>query len=185
MHIAWASSSGQIFHTVSAPTGLQMQTGHDAQCSPLLPIPQHTNWLLLRSPQGPPSPFQVCARHLPDGLQHHELHTDPWQHTQPSLGNPRLPWCGVPPRSQNRVCLWTQQALQVGTAQHLTAVWRAKGVTHFTEEKLLCSGVTGKKLEQRASLSSQSDRGKSNRNLGLSREKESYSQCGNRAKGSL
>lgn len=74
---------------------------------------------------------------------------------------------------------------KVGTAQHLTAVWRAKGVTHFTEEKLLCSGVTGKQLEQRASLSSQSDRGKSNRNLGLSRQKESYSQCGNRGKGSL
>lgn len=52
-----------------------------------------------------------------------------------------------------------------GTAQHFGAGRRIKGVTHFTEEKLFCSGVTGKQLEQRAPQSSQADRGKGNRNF--------------------
>lgn len=62
---------------------------------------------------------------------------------------------------------------------------RVKQVGGFTEEKLLCGGMTGKQLEQRAFLSSQREGRKRNRNLSLPRQKESYAQPGNRAKGSL
>lgn len=185
MHIAWTSKCPEhglqalsSYSTISDPSGLQTQSGHNAQCShgTLPPIPHQV------ASTHDPSPFQVCARHLPDAVPRiytliHDSRHSPARETHSC--------CGVGSHHAHRTgcisghskpCRWDCPAP--------CAVRRIQRVTHL-KEKQLCSAVTGKQLEQRASLSSQSDRGKGNRNFRLSKQKESYSQCGNRGKGSF
>lgn len=139
MHIAWTSSSGQCFHPICShwPANAVWP-----RC-PVLPqdSPAHS------TPIGCYSGVHKSHHHLSKPVpgiflmacNAMNLPTDPWHHTQPSQGNLELPWCGIPPRSGNQVHLWTQQALQVGTAQHLAAVRRVQG-DHISQRKI-CSAV--------------------------------------------
>lgn len=130
---AWTSSSEQLFHNLWS---LWPANTVWPQC-PVLPwdSPAHST----------PSGFYSWSITFPSLCQASSwcsatnLHTDPRQQTQPSQGNPQLLWCGVPPRSQNRVHFWTQQALQVGLPSTLCSQENSKSYPSQRKAALQCS----------------------------------------------